>query len=157
MAQRAAAGLVLPLPDSLDEVTTAAIVNPGVGAWLALTRRAALQRSSGLEILGSGPDTIPLSEITGAIPEFMAIGDLPIEIDEVPVAEVEAAWRRSDSGRGSSAGPNRGRLRIASSAVGRAKPVLPGDEVKVPGGCAELGPLRGRVSVVQSGRGLGQL
>jgi len=89
MAQRAAAGLVLPLPDSLDEVTAAAIVNPGVGAWLALTRRAALQRSSGLETLGSGPGTIPLSEITGAIPGFTAIGDLPIEIDEVPLAEVE--------------------------------------------------------------------
>ena len=89
MAQRAAAGLVLPLPDSLDEVTAAAIVNPGVGAWLALTRRAALQRSSGLETLGSGPGTIPLSEITGATPGFMAIGDLPIEIDEVPLAEVE--------------------------------------------------------------------
>jgi hypothetical protein len=102
MAQRAAAGLVLPLADGLDEVSAAAIVNPGVGAWLALTWRAALQRSSGLEILGSGPGTIPRSEITGAIPGFMAVaatGDLPIEIDEVSLAEVEAAWRRSDSGR----------------------------------------------------------
>ena len=52
-------------------------------------------RSSGLEILGSGPGTIPLAEITGAIPEFMsraAAGDLPIDIDEVPLAEVEPAW-----------------------------------------------------------------
>ncbi len=59
-------------------------------------------RSSGLEILGSGPGTIPLAEITGAIPGFMAIaatGGLPIEIDEVPLADVERAWRRSDSGR----------------------------------------------------------
>ena len=222
MAQRAAAGLVLPLPDGLDEVTAAAIVNPGVGAWLALTRQAALQpgetvlvlgatgvsgriavvlaarmgagrviaagrnqaileqlgaaatvtlggaddraalaeaagpdgihviidylwgqpteaaiaaitrrgmahtaprvrlvevgqmagptislsadvlRSSGLEILGSGPGTMPLAEITGAIPGFMALasgGDLPIEIDEVPLADVEPAWHRSVSGR----------------------------------------------------------
>jgi hypothetical protein len=30
-------------------------------------------RSSGLEILGSGPGTIPLAEIIGAIPQFMAI------------------------------------------------------------------------------------
>ena len=43
MAQRAAAGFVLPLADGLGEVTAAAIVNPGVGAWLALTRRAALR------------------------------------------------------------------------------------------------------------------
>ena len=223
MAQRAAAVYVLPLPDGLDEVTAAAIINPGNGAWLALTRQAALQpgetvlvlgatgvsgriavalanrmgagrviaagrdqdilrrldatatvtvggpddaaalaeaagedgihviidylwgqpteaaiaaisrrglthvaprvrligvgrmaspvislpadvlRSSGLEILGSGPGTIPIAEIIGAIPEFMAIaatGDLPIEIDEIPLAEVEAAWhRRSGGGR----------------------------------------------------------
>jgi hypothetical protein len=54
-------------------------------------------RSSGLEILGSGPGTIPLAEIVGAIPEFMAIaatGELPIDIDEVPLAEVESAWQR---------------------------------------------------------------
>jgi NADPH:quinone reductase-like Zn-dependent oxidoreductase len=222
MAQRAAAPFVLPLPDGLDEVTAAAIINPGNGAWLALTRRAALQpgetvlvmgatgasgriavalaarlgagrviaagrnravldrlpatatvtlggpddagalaeaagpdgihviidylwgrpteaaiaaitrrglahaaprvrlvevgrmagptislpadvlRSSGLEILGSGPGTIPLTEIVGAIPEFMAIaatGDLPIDIDEVPLAEVEPAWQRGGGGR----------------------------------------------------------
>jgi hypothetical protein len=43
MAQRAADPFVLPLPDGLDEVTAAAIVNPGNGAWLALTRQAALQ------------------------------------------------------------------------------------------------------------------
>jgi NADPH:quinone reductase-like Zn-dependent oxidoreductase len=222
MAQRAAAGFVLPLPEGLDEVTAAAIVNPGVGAWLALTRRAALQpgetvlvlgatgvsgriavalaerlgagrviaagrnqavldqlpaaatvtlggagdaaalaeatgpdgihvivdylwgppteaaiaaitrrglahaaprvrlvevgqmagptiawpaevlRSSGLEVLGSGPGTVPLTEIIAAIPQVMAIaagGDLPIDIDEVPLAEVEAAWRRDDGRR----------------------------------------------------------
>jgi len=60
-------------------------------------------RSSGLEILGSGPGTIPLADIIGAIPEFMAIaatGDLPIDIDEIPLAEVGAAWhRRSGGGR----------------------------------------------------------
>ena len=70
-------------------------------------------RSSGLEILGSGPGTIPLAEIIGAIPEFMAIaatGDLPIDIDEIPLAEVEAAWqRRVAAGGGSSSGPDTGR------------------------------------------------
>ncbi len=44
MAQGAAAPFVLPLPDGVDEVTAAAIVNPGNGAWLALTRRAAAAR-----------------------------------------------------------------------------------------------------------------
>jgi hypothetical protein len=59
-------------------------------------------RSSGLEVLGSGPGTIPLTEIVGAIPEFMAIaatGDLPIDVDEVPLAEVEPAWQRGGGGR----------------------------------------------------------
>ena len=59
-------------------------------------------RSSGLEILGSGPGTIPLTEIVGAIPEFLAIaatGDLPIDIDEMPLAEVAAAWRRGGGRR----------------------------------------------------------
>ena len=71
-----------------------------VGPTISLP--ADVLRSSGLEILGSGPGTIPLAEITGAIPGFMALaatGDLPIEIDEVPLADVEQAWRRSDSGQ----------------------------------------------------------
>src|SRR5271166_5077248 len=43
----------LPLPDGLDEVTAAAIVNPGVGAWLALTRRAMLQPGETVLVLGA--------------------------------------------------------------------------------------------------------
>src|SRR5271166_2446200 len=42
----------LPLPDGLDEVTAAAIVNPGVGAWLALTRRAMPQPGETVLVLG---------------------------------------------------------------------------------------------------------
>ena len=53
MAQRAAAPFVLPLPDGLDEVTAAAIINPGNGAWLALTRRAALQPGETVLVLGA--------------------------------------------------------------------------------------------------------
>ena len=53
MAQRAAAPFVLPLPDGLDEVTAAAVVNPGNGAWLALTRRAALQPGETVLVLGA--------------------------------------------------------------------------------------------------------
>jgi hypothetical protein len=33
--------VLLPLPERLDEITAAAIVTPGNGAWLALTRQAA--------------------------------------------------------------------------------------------------------------------
>jgi hypothetical protein len=65
----------------------------GIGAAVAC---------SGLEILGSGPGTIPLAEIISAILQFMAIattGDLPIDLDEVPPAEVESAWQRGSGGR----------------------------------------------------------
>jgi len=63
---------------------------------------AEVLRSSGLEVFGSGPGTIPLTEIIAAIPQVMAIaadGDLPIDIDEVPLAEVEAAWQRGGGRR----------------------------------------------------------
>jgi NADPH:quinone reductase-like Zn-dependent oxidoreductase len=79
------------------------LVEVGRMASPIICLRADVLRSSGLEILGSGPGTIPLAEIIAAIPEFMAIaatGDLPIDIDEIPLAEVEAAWdRRSGGGR----------------------------------------------------------
>ena len=66
----------------------------------AISLPADVLRSSGLEILGSGPGTIPLTEIIGAIPEFMSVaatGDLPIEIDEMPLTEVGTIWPRSGS------------------------------------------------------------
>ena len=48
---------------------------------------AEVLRSSGLEVLGSGPGTIALTKIIAAIPQVMAIaagGDLPTDSDEVP-------------------------------------------------------------------------
>jgi NADPH:quinone reductase-like Zn-dependent oxidoreductase len=70
MAQRATAPFVLPLPDGLDEVTAAAIINPGNGAWLALTRRAALQPGETVLVLGatgvSGRIAVALAARMGA-------------------------------------------------------------------------------------------
>ena len=70
MAQRAAAPFVLPLPDGLDEVTAAAIVDPGNGAWLALTRRAAVQPDETVLVLGatgvSGRIAVALAARMGA-------------------------------------------------------------------------------------------
>jgi NADPH:quinone reductase-like Zn-dependent oxidoreductase len=43
----------MPLPDGLDEVTVAAIINPGNGAWLAITRQAALQPGETVLVLGA--------------------------------------------------------------------------------------------------------
>lgn len=70
MAQRAAAGFTVPLPDGLGEVTAAAIVNPGIGAWLALTRRAMLQPGETVLVLGatgvSGRIAVALAARMGA-------------------------------------------------------------------------------------------
>jgi NADPH:quinone reductase-like Zn-dependent oxidoreductase len=70
MAQRAAAAFTLPLPDGLDEVTAAAIVNPGNGAWLALSRQAALQPGETVLVLGatgvSGRIAVALAARMGA-------------------------------------------------------------------------------------------
>jgi NADPH:quinone reductase-like Zn-dependent oxidoreductase len=78
------------------------LVEVGRMAGPVISLPADVLRSSGLEILGSGPGTIPLAEITGAIPGFLAIaaaGDLPIDIDEMPLGDVSSAWRRSGGGR----------------------------------------------------------
>jgi len=82
---------------------------PGSGWWRSgqmagptIALPAEVLRSSGLQVLGSGPGTIPLTEIIAAIPQVMAIaagGGLPIDIDEVPLAQVEAAWQRGGGQR----------------------------------------------------------
>lgn len=43
----------LPLPDSIDDLQAAAIVNPGMSAWLSLKERAGLQRGETVLILGA--------------------------------------------------------------------------------------------------------
>jgi NADPH:quinone reductase-like Zn-dependent oxidoreductase len=55
MAERAAAAeaLCMPLPDGLDDVTAAAIANPGTSAWAALTIRAQLQRGETVLVNGA--------------------------------------------------------------------------------------------------------
>jgi len=78
------------------------LVEVGQMAGPTIALPAEVLRSSGLEVLGSGPGTIPLTEIIAAIPQVMAIaadGDLPIDLDEVPLAGVEAAWQRGGGRR----------------------------------------------------------
>jgi NADPH:quinone reductase-like Zn-dependent oxidoreductase len=55
MAERAAVprAMCLPLPESLDGVTAAALFNPGMSAWLALTWRAQLAPGETVLILGA--------------------------------------------------------------------------------------------------------
>ncbi|MFG2745086.1 zinc-binding alcohol dehydrogenase family protein [Streptomyces chartreusis] len=55
MAERAAAprSSLIPLPDGLEPVTTAALVNPMISAWMALYERAELQAGGAVLILGA--------------------------------------------------------------------------------------------------------
>ncbi len=88
--------------DFAEPVVTGGETLVEVMAGPTISLPADVLRSSGLEILGSGPGTIPLAEITGAIPEFMSLAatsDLPIDIDEVPLAEVEPTRHRRSGGR----------------------------------------------------------
>lgn len=77
-------------------------VQLGQATGPTITLRADVLRSSGLEIVGSDAGTVPVSGIMKAIPEFMALaasGELPIEVAEVSLADVESAWQRVDHGR----------------------------------------------------------
>jgi len=55
MAERtvAPAGLCIPLPDALDDVTAAAIANPGMSSWMAYTARARLKAGETVLINGA--------------------------------------------------------------------------------------------------------
>src|SRR5277367_4611840 len=45
--------LTLPLPDSVDDVTAAAMMNPGMSSWAALTARAKFVAGESVLILGA--------------------------------------------------------------------------------------------------------
>jgi NADPH:quinone reductase-like Zn-dependent oxidoreductase len=55
MAQRTtvSASQCLPLPDNLDDITAAAIANPGVSSWAAYTERAKLKRGETVLVNGA--------------------------------------------------------------------------------------------------------
>jgi NADPH:quinone reductase-like Zn-dependent oxidoreductase len=78
------------------------LVQVGESAGPTITLPADVLRSSGLEIYGSGAGTVPLHRVMEAVPEFLAraaSGELQLGVDEVPLADVEAAWGREQRGR----------------------------------------------------------
>src|SRR5436305_12263278 len=72
MAERAVVPrtMCLPLPDSLDDSTAAALVNPGMSAWLALAWRAQLVPGETVLILGAtgvaGQLAVQIAKLLGA-------------------------------------------------------------------------------------------
>lgn len=60
---------------------------------------AAALRSSGIEISGTGGGSVPHSVIVDAFPKVWALaasGQLHIDTEKVPLADVDSAWRRND-------------------------------------------------------------
>lgn len=72
MAERVAvkSAYTVPLPDSVDDITAAAIANPGMSSWAALTERAAFKRGEAVLINGangaSGRLAIQVAKYLGA-------------------------------------------------------------------------------------------
>jgi D-arabinose 1-dehydrogenase-like Zn-dependent alcohol dehydrogenase len=52
--------------------------------------------------MGSGFGSVPLDRIFRAIPELFAMaaaGELKVDVEPVPLADVESAWTRVEKGR----------------------------------------------------------
>jgi len=59
-----------PVPPEIDDATAAAVINPGVSAWLTLTQRARLRRDETVLILGAtgvtGKLAVQIAKLLGA-------------------------------------------------------------------------------------------
>jgi NADPH:quinone reductase-like Zn-dependent oxidoreductase len=75
------------------------LIEIGEMAGPRITLSAAALRSSGIEIYGSGGGSVPHTAIFDAFPQMWALaasGQLHIETEPIPLADVESAWRRND-------------------------------------------------------------
>jgi NADPH:quinone reductase-like Zn-dependent oxidoreductase len=75
------------------------LIEIGEMAGPTISLPAAALRSSGIEISGTGGGSVPHSVIFDAFPKMWALaatGQLHIDTERVPLADVESAWRRND-------------------------------------------------------------
>ena len=99
MAELAAAPMAMsiPLPDDLDDVHAAAIVNPGMSAWMTLSERGALVKGETVLIQGAtgvaGQLAIQVARHLGA-KRIIASGR---NVDAIASADVDAIVRLTDS------------------------------------------------------------
>ncbi|HUI41361.1 MAG TPA: zinc-binding alcohol dehydrogenase family protein [Terriglobia bacterium] len=95
MAERTVAprAFCWPVPDGVDDVTAAALVNPGLSAWLSLTSRAGLQAGQTVLILGAtgvtGRLAIQISKQLGAA-RVVAAGRNPQSLASLPALGADA-------------------------------------------------------------------
>ena len=77
------------------------LVEVGESAGKAISLAGATLRSIDLKLMGSGFGAVPLEGVLGAIPKLFAMaaaGSLKIAAEPVPLAQVETAWGRKESG-----------------------------------------------------------
>ena len=85
--------------DVMAESDTLRLIEIGDMAGPTVSLSAAALRSSGIEIYGSGGGSIPHTAIFEAFPQIWALaarGELRIDTEPVPLAEIENAWQRND-------------------------------------------------------------
>jgi NADPH2:quinone reductase len=78
------------------------LVEVGESAGRTITLSGSVLRSVDLKLLGSGFGSVPIDSILVAIPELFkmaAAGELHINVESVPLADVQAAWNRVEKGR----------------------------------------------------------
>jgi len=78
------------------------LVEVGESAGKSISLPGATLRSIDLKLMGSGFGAVPLARVLAAIPTLFSLaaeGSLQVAADAVPLAEVEAAWSRRESGR----------------------------------------------------------
>lgn len=85
--------MCLPLPDSLDDATAAALFNPGLSAWLALRQRGQLAQGETVLVLGatgaSGRLAVQLAKLMGA-GRVIAAGRDPQALAQLPALGADA-------------------------------------------------------------------
>lgn len=75
------------------------LIEIGEMAGPTISLSAAALRSSGIEISGAGGGSVPHSVIFDTFPKMWALaasGQLRIDTERVPLADVESAWQRND-------------------------------------------------------------
>jgi NADPH2:quinone reductase len=78
------------------------LVEVGESAGRTITLPGATLRSIDLKLMGSGFGAVPLERVLEAIPALFsmaAAGTLRVTAEPVPLADVEAAWTRKESGK----------------------------------------------------------
>jgi len=78
------------------------LVEVGESAGKSIMLPGATLRSIDLRLMGSGFGSVPLNRVLSAIPELFdlaAKGSLRVEVEAVPLADVEVAWTRVEKGR----------------------------------------------------------